>query len=123
MAQNKPFDIKLRSFEFALDCLRYCKTISTEYKEYILTKQLSRLATSVGANIREAQNSNTKKDFIHKLSIAQKECNESLYWIELIKVFLEGNSEENLKLQKEANELLLILSSIILKTKQKILSE
>lgn len=114
MTQNKPFDIKDRSFEFALDC----KAISIEHKEYILTKQLSRSATSVGANIREAQNSNSKKDFIHKLSIAQKECNESIYWIELLKAFLELNSDETSELQKEANELLRILSSIVLNTKQ-----
>lgn len=119
MTQNKPFDIKDRSFEFALDCLKYCKTISLDHKEYILTKQLSRSATSVGANIREAQNSNSKKDFIHKLSIAQKECNESIYWIDLLKAFLELNSDEIFKLQKEANELLRILSSIVLNTKQR----
>lgn len=123
MTQNKPFDIKDRSFEFALDCLKYCKTISLEHKEYILTKQLSRSATSVGANIREAQNSNSKKDFIHKLSIAQKECNESIYWIELLKTFLELTSEETLRLLKEANELLRILSSIVLNTKQRMQME
>jgi len=116
---HKPFDIKDRSFEFALDCLKYCKTVSIEHKEYILTKQLSRSATSVGANIREAQNSNSKKDFIHKLSIAQKECNESIYWIELLKAFLELTSDETLRLLKEANELLRILSSIVLNTKQR----
>lgn len=119
MTENKPFDIKDRSFLFALDCLKFCKSISIENKEYILTKQLSRSATSIGANIREAQNSTTKKDFIHKLSIAQKECNESIYWIELLIAFLELNSEGIKKLQKEAEELLRILSSIILNTKQK----
>lgn len=123
MTQNKPFDIKDRSFEFALDCLKYCKNISLEHKEYILTKQLSRSATSVGANIHEAQNSNNKKDFIHKLSIAQKECNESIYWIDLLKAFLELTSDETFKLQKEANELLRILSSIVLNTKQRMLLE
>lgn len=119
MTQNKPFDVQTRSFNFALDCLKYCKTISLEHKEYILTKQLSRSSTSVGANIREAQNSNSKKEFIYKLSIAQKECNESIYWIELLKAFLELNSEEITKLQKEASELLRILSSIVLNTKKK----
>ena len=119
MTEKKPFDIKDRSFLFALDSLKFCKSISTENKEYILTKQLSRSASSVGANIREAQNSGTKKDFIHKLSIAQKECNESIYWIELLKAFLELNSKEAADLHNEANELLRILSSIVLSTKQK----
>ena len=123
MTENKPFDLRDRSFLFALDCLKFCKKTSAENKEYILTKQLSRSATSVGANIREAQNSATKKDFVYKLSIAQKECNESIYWIELLMVFLELNSEEVRNLQKEATELLRILSSIILNTKQKMQSE
>lgn len=120
MTEKKPFDIKDRSFLFALECLKLCKNISSEYKEFIITKQLSRSASSVGANIREAQNSSSKKEFIYKLSIAQKECNESIYWIELLVAFLELNSEGIKKLQKEANELLRILSSIVLNTKQKI---
>lgn len=119
MTKNKPFDIKDRSFQFALDCLRFCKNISSERKEFILTKQLSRSATSVGANIREAQNSNSKKDFVHKLSIAQKECNESIYWIELLKAFLDLNSKEVMDLKNEADKLLRILSSIVLNTKHK----
>ena len=94
MTENKPFDIKKRSFQFALNCLKYCKHISNEHKEYILTKQLSRSATSVGANIREAQNAVSKKDFVHKLTISQKECNESIYWIELLSAFLELKSSE-----------------------------
>jgi four helix bundle protein len=120
MTEKKPFDIKDRSFLFALECLKLCKNISSEHKEFIITKQLSRSASSVGANIREAQNSSSKKEFIYKLSIAQKECNESIYWIELLVAFLELNSEGIKKLQKEANELLRILSSIVLNTKQKI---
>ena len=119
MTENKPFDIKDRSFLFALDCLKFCRTISIDDKEYVLTKQLSRSGSSIGANIREAQNSSTKKDFIYKLSIAQKECNESVYWIELLIAFLELNSEESKKLEKEAKELLRILSSIVLNTKQR----
>ena len=119
MTEDKPFDSKDRSFLFALDCLKFCKAISTENKEYILTKQLSRSATSVGANIREAQNSSTKKDFVYKISIAQKECNESIYWIELLMAFLELDSDQVKKLEKEANQLLRILSSIVLNTKQR----
>ena len=120
MTEKKPFDIKDRSFLFALECLKLYKNISSEHREFIITKQLSRSASSVGANIREAQNSSSKKEFVYKLSIAQKECNESIYWIELLIAFLEVNSEGIKKLQKEANELLRILSSIVLNTKQKI---
>ncbi|WP_343747102.1 four helix bundle protein [Fluviicola sp.] len=123
MAENKPFDIKERSFQFALDCLKLCKTISDNHQEFIMTKQLSRSATSVGANIREAQNGISKRDFIHKLTISQKECNESIYWIELLSAFLDLKSYEIMRLQKEANELLLILSSIIVKSRNKLLPE
>lgn len=119
MTKQKPFDIKDRTFLFALDSLKLCKSISIKNREYILTNQLSRSSTSVGANIREAQNASSKKDFIYKLSIAQKECNESIYWLELIRAFIELDSKELILLQKEANELLKIISSMILNSKQK----
>ncbi len=114
----KPKDIKERSFEFALETLKFCKIIADNEREYIITKQLSRSATSVGANIREARNAVSKRDFINKLAIAQKECDESLYWLELLTEFIEHEYTELVKLRKEASELLLILSAIILKTKQ-----
>ncbi|ASS47303.1 MAG: hypothetical protein A3D31_15780 [Candidatus Fluviicola riflensis] len=114
----KPQDIKERSFEFALETLKLCKIIAENEREYIITKQLSRSSTSVGANIREARNAVSKNDFIHKLAISQKECDESLYWLELLTEFIERDYVEIVKLRKEALELLLILSSIILKTKQ-----
>lgn len=114
----KPKDIKERTFEFALQTLKLCKSIADNEREYIITKQLSRSSTSVGANIREARNAVSKKDFINKLAIAQKECDESLYWLELLTEFIEHDYVEFVKLKKEASELLLILSAIILKTKQ-----
>jgi four helix bundle protein len=79
--KNDPIDIRERTFAFALMTLRYCKRIQEEQKEYIITKQLSRSATSVGANVREARNAESRADFIHKLAISQKECDESLYWL------------------------------------------
>ena len=114
----KPKDIKERTFEFALETLKLCKIIADNEREYVITKQLSRSSTSVGANIREARNAVSKKDFINKLAIAQKECDESLYWLELLTEFIEHDYVELVKLKKEAHELLLILSAIILKTKQ-----
>ncbi len=97
-----------------------CKSIAENEREFIVTKQLSRSATSVGANIREAQNAESKKDFIHKLAISQKECYESLYWFELLEEFVTTN-EEIIRLRKEAHELHRILSSIIVKTKENML--
>jgi len=117
MKLNTP-NITIRSFHFALSSLKVCRLLAETEREFIVTKQLSRSATSVGANIREAQNAESKRDFIHKMSISQKECNESLYWFELLLGLLETKNEEIERLKQEATELHLILSSIIIKAKR-----
>lgn len=76
--------IKDKSFKFAVRIINLYKKLIAE-KEFVLSKQLLRSGTSIGANVREAQNAQSPKDFIHKLSISQKEADESLYWIELLK--------------------------------------
>ena len=68
-------------------------------KEFILSKQLMRSGTSIGAMIREAINAETSKDFIHKLSIAQKECDETCYWLELLKIIRSIIIESKQKLE------------------------
>jgi four helix bundle protein len=110
-------DIKLRTFEFALNSLRICKKVAEKEKEFIITRQLARSATSVGANVREARNAVSKNDFIHKMAIAQKECDESMYWLELLSAFLETEYEELKILHKESNEILHVLSAIILSSR------
>lgn len=72
----------------------------------------------MGALIREAQNAESKSDFVHKLSIAQKECDETLYWLDLLKETNYLNNEEYLSLRNEAEELLKMLRSSILTTKK-----
>lgn len=81
---EKENTLKEKSFKFALLIIKFIKKLIDEKKEYVLSKQLLRSGTSVGANIREAQNAQSKADFIHKLSIFQKECNETMYWLELL---------------------------------------
>jgi len=103
---------------FALETLRCCKRIKEQEKEYVLTGQLARSGTSVGANIREARNAESKADFIHKLSISQKECDESLYWLELMTDFVRCEQESLLKLRSECSELLKIIRTIIMRTKE-----
>jgi len=76
--------LKNKSFSFAIRIVNLCKYLIIEKKEFVLSKQLLRSGTSVGAMIREAEFGQSKPDFIHKLSIAQKEANESQYWIELL---------------------------------------
>jgi four helix bundle protein len=76
--------IKTKSFAFALRIIKLYQYLQTEKKEYILSKQLMRSGTSVGAMVRESDQAESKSDFIHKLAIAQKEASETEYWIELL---------------------------------------
>lgn len=110
---NKKENILLnKSFAFAIRIVNLFKFLTTEKREFVLSKQLLRSGTAVGALIREAQNAESKRDFIHKLGIAQKECDESIYWLELIK------ETEFESLNDNATELLKILKSSILTVKQ-----
>jgi len=110
--------IKDKSFAFAIRIANLYKSLSNRQNEYVMSKQLLRSGTSVGANIREALNAQSSADFIHKLSIAQKECDESLYWIELLTATGYINMEDSLSLTTEAGILLKIIRSIILTTKK-----
>ena len=73
-----------KSKDFALQIIKVCNTIKSAKKESVLTNQLIRSGTSIGANIREAFYAHGKADFIAKLQIASKECSESEYWLELL---------------------------------------
>ena len=110
-------EIRDWTFQFALSTLRSCRKIAETEKEFIVTRQLARSGTSVGANVREARNSVSKNDFVNKLAIAQKECDESIYWLELLHEFTDHQYGELKTLRIEANEILLVLSTIIIKTK------
>lgn len=96
-----------------------CKYVQAEKKEFILTKQLLRSGTSVGAMIREAEHSESRKDFVHKLAIAQKEINETIYWLELLKETSYLSEEEFLSIHEDAVEIIKILTAIIKTSKQK----
>ena len=76
--------VKEKSFDFALKIIRVSQQLVNQKKEFVLSKQLLRAGTSIGANIRESEHAESMKDFIHKLSIALKEANETEYWIELL---------------------------------------
>lgn len=109
--------IETKSFDFALDIIATYKVL-IKNREFILSKQLLRSGTSIGANIKEAQNAESKKDFIHKLSISQKECDETIYWLELLfhSDYLTEDSQH--KLKNAAEEILKILKSIIITSKR-----
>ncbi len=88
----------------------------------MISKQLLRCGTSIGANIREAFNGESSKDFIHKLAIAQKECDEVLYWLELLFATNYLNQELFNSISQDATELMKIITKSILtaKTKQQL---
>ncbi|MFN6083695.1 MAG: four helix bundle protein [Fluviicola sp.] len=113
MIEKKEFDIQKRTFNFALNTIITCKEIN----EKIITNQLIRSSTSVGSNMREATNAESKKDFLHKLAICQKECDESIYWIEILIGLKVGNEEKLLFCKDEATQILKIIRTISLKTK------
>jgi len=102
-----------KSFSFAVKIVNFYKKFSVEKREFILSKQLLRSGTSIGANVREGINAQSTKDFIHKLSIAQKECDETSYWIELLFETNYIQKEDFDDLKSDATEILKILRSII----------
>jgi len=105
---NSPLIIK--SKEFALDIIKVCNTVKQTKKETVLTNQLIRSGTSIGANIREAFYAHSKADFISKLHIALKECSESEYWLELL--IESGYYEDKAVLDKCIEVKKLLISSL-----------
>ena len=104
--------IKEKSFDFALRIVKLYKYLQ-EKKEFVLSKQLLRSGTAVGALVREPEQAESKKDFIHKIAIALKEANETQYWLEL--PFKSGYLEENQfsSINADSIEMLKLLISII----------
>ena len=106
-----------KSFDFAIRVINLYRFLYKKHKEMVIGKQVLRSGTSIGANVREALNAQSRPDFIHKLSIAQKECDETCYWIELLhKTEFITESEFN-SLHGDCMALLKIIRSIILTTK------
>ncbi len=112
--------LKDKSFLFAISIVNIYKDLCTQEKEFVMSKQLLRSGTSVGANIREAKNAESIKDFTHKLGIAQKECDETQFWLDLLKETKYISNEKYLMISDEANQIYKMLRSTILTLKQKI---
>lgn len=113
--------LKDKSYAFAIHVVELVKTLQAEHKEYVLSKQLLRSGTAIGALISESEFRQSKADFVHKLNIALKEANETHYWLNLLKYtdYLEldlFNSLEN-----ECTEMIQLLVSSIITSKKGIL--
>jgi four helix bundle protein len=104
-----------KSFEFAIRVVKLYKYLCDDKKEYVLSKQLLRAGTSIGANINEAQAGQSKADFIAKMAIASKEARESKYWIDLlIKTdYLDINENHIKSLLNDIEEIIKLLTSIV----------
>ena len=107
-----------KSFCFALRVVRLSQFLQVERKEYVLSKQVLRSGTAIGALVREAEHAESKADFVHKMSIALKEANETIYWLELLYQAEYIEKEAYFSIQMDNEELLKLLISIVKSSKK-----
>lgn len=111
--------LKIKSYSFALEVINIYSHLQKEKKEFVLSKQLLRSGTSVGAMVEEANQAESKADFIHKLSIANKEANETQYWIRLLIDSKILDSVVGEELLEKCTEVVRILTASIKTSKSK----
>jgi four helix bundle protein len=111
--KKKPYDLEERTLKYARMVINLCRKLPNDTINSKIIGQLIRAAGSVGANYREASEGLSKKDFIHKMRIARKECKESSYWLELLKTADSNYPEEINELIGESRELRNIFTAII----------
>ena len=109
--------IETKSFNFAIQIVKLYKYLYYSKKEYVLSKQLLRAGTSIGANVAEAEQAQSKADFISKISIALKEATETDYWIRLLNATDYLSNYEIKTILANCNELERILTAIIKSSK------
>ena len=114
MRNDKDNLIMRLTLEFALEIIKYTELLD-ENKKYVIARQLLKSGTSIGANVREAQNAESKADFIHKIKIAAKEADETEYWLTLCELSKNYPQPENLK--EKLTSIINVLSKIIISSK------
>lgn len=99
MKEDKIGPLNIKSYQFALEIVKLCKELNTIKKEYILSKQILRSGTAIGANYREVEYASSKQDFIYKLTLSLKEANETIYWLHILfdSDYITQSQFENLK--------------------------
>jgi four helix bundle protein len=112
--------VQQKSFLFAIRIVNLYKYLVTEKKEFVLSKQILRSGTSIGANIEESIGGQSEKDFLSKISISYKESRETLYWLKLLHATDYINKLEFESLYNEAEEICKILTKIQITTKNKL---
>ena len=117
MGKESIISAKTRSF--AIKIIKFCRILSEEKREFIISNQLFRSGTSIGANVRESNNAQSKADFINKLSIALKEADETAYWLELLIESEIIDKQQFEKLNKDLKEIIAILTASIKTLKSK----
>ncbi|MDR7372083.1 four helix bundle protein [Flavobacterium aquidurense] len=115
--------VKDKSFDFAIRIVKLYQYLCIEKKEFTLSKQLLRSGTSIGAMVREAEHAESKNDFIHKFAITQKEANETVYWLELLKATDYLNDKEFENINTDAVAILKLITSILKTTKNQLVSK
>ena len=101
-----------KSLDFAVRIVKLCKYLTQEHKKFVLSKQLLRAGTSIGANVAEAQRGQSKADFTAKMSIALKEANETDYWLKLLYRTDYLTENQYVSISRDINELLSLLMAI-----------
>ena len=110
--------VREKSFDFAVKIVNLYRFLCAEKKEYVLSKQLLRSGTSVGANIEEALQAQSKRDYLHKMNIALKEASETLYWIRLFHATELLNNKQKDNIFNDCNEIVKLLVAIVKTTKK-----
>ena len=105
--------IQEKSRNFAIKIINYYKYLIEEQHEYIMSRQLLRCGTSIGANTRESKNAQSRNDFLSKLCIALKEADETDYWLDLLHATNYIDNELFDSLERDCTEIIKILTSII----------
>ena len=107
--------IEAKSFEFAVNVVKLTRQMRNDGIEHALVNQLLRSGTSIGANVSEAQEAQSKKDFISKMSIALKEAHETRYWLKLLR---EADGFKSVESLVQINEIINILTKIVKSSKE-----
>ena len=110
--------IENKSFEFAIRIVNLYKYLTTEKKEYVLAKQLLKSGTSIGANVSEGEQAQSKADFHSKMCIALKEANETYYWLRLLLATEYITEKEYISIESDIKEIVALLTSICKTTQQ-----